>query len=223
MSPNEKNSALNPVITVSGLSKRFNREWIFRDLNYTFQRARVYALIGPNGSGKSTLLQVLWGQLPPSKGQLKYHQKDIEIPVDEIFKHLTVATPYLDLIEEFTLSEHLRFHFKLKASRSQIGEKEILDRLELTHAKDKHIANFSSGMKQRVKLGLAFFTQADLIFLDEPTTNLDVEATAWYHEQLLQLPSECTVFIASNQASEYPSNAHTINILDYKYPASPRP
>jgi ABC-type multidrug transport system ATPase subunit len=223
MLSNEKNSDLNPIITVSGLGKRFNREWIFRDLNYTFEPAHVYALIGPNGSGKSTLLQVLWGQLPPSKGQLKYHYKNIEIPVDEIFKHLTVATPYLDLIEEFTLSEHLRFHFKLKPSRNQMDEKEILDRMKLTHAKDKHIANFSSGMKQRVKLGLAFFTQADLIFLDEPTTNLDLEATTWYHEQLRQLPSACTVFIASNQANEYPSDAHTLNVLDYKQSGSNRP
>ena len=212
----EKNSNSNLVITVSGLSKRFNREWIFRNLDYTFQPANVYAVTGPNGSGKSTLLQVLWGQLPQSKGELKYSQDNKEIPVDEIYNHLTLATPYLDLIEEFTLSEHLRFHFKLRPSRNQMGEEEIVDRLKLRHAKDKPIANFSSGMKQRLKLGLAFFTQADLIFLDEPTTNLDQEATAWYHEQLQNLPPHCTIFIASNQQSEYPSDAHLINILNYK-------
>jgi ABC-type multidrug transport system ATPase subunit len=212
----ERNSDSNLVITVSDLCKRFNREWIFRNLDYTFQPANVYAVTGPNGSGKSTLLQVLWGQLPQSKGELKYRQDDNEIPVDEIYHHLTVATPYLDLIEEFTLWEHLRFHFKLRPSRNQMGEEEILDRLKLRHAKHKHIVNFSSGMKQRLKLGLAFFTQADLVFLDEPTTNLDQEAIAWYHEQLQILPARCTIFIASNQKSEYPSNAHIINILDYK-------
>ena len=95
-------------------------------------------------------------------------------------------------------------------------EADILDRMKLAHAKDKHIANFSSGMKQRLKLGLAFFTQAELIFLDEPTTNLDREATAWYQEELQQLPHGCTIFIASNQASEYPSKAHILNIIDYK-------
>ena len=95
-------------------------------------------------------------------------------------------------------------------------EEEILDRLRLTHAKHKPIANFSSGMKQRVKLGLAFFTQADLIFLDEPTTNLDQEATGWYHEQLKNLPRNCTIFIASNQTNEYPSDANILNILNFK-------
>jgi ABC-type multidrug transport system ATPase subunit len=216
MPATDRNSDLNLVITVSGLGKRFNREWIFRNLDYTFQSGNIYAVTGPNGSGKSTLLQVLWGQLPQSKGELKYCYAGKEIPVDEIFKHLTVATPYLDLIEEFTLSEHLRFHFKLKPSRNQMEEEEILDRLRLTHAKDKPIANFSSGMKQRVKLGLAFFTQADLIFLDEPTTNLDQEATAWYHEQLKRLPHNCAIFIASNQTSEYPPDASIINILNFK-------
>lgn len=217
MAAKARQSDLKLDITVKGLGKRFNREWIFRNLNYTFKPSQIYAITGPNGSGKSTLLQVLWGQLPPSTGALKYTtNSNSEIPIDEIFKHLTIATPYLDLIEEFTLSEHLRFHFKLKSSRAGMNEQEMLEKMKLTSARDKHIANFSSGMKQRVKLGLAFFTQAELIFLDEPTTNLDQEATAWYHEQLRDLPSECTIFIASNQPSEYPPDAQEINILDFK-------
>jgi ABC-type multidrug transport system ATPase subunit len=217
MTAREKQADLKLDITVKGLGKRFNREWIFRNLDYTFKPSQTYAVTGPNGSGKSTLLQVLWGQLPQSAGVLKYTtNSNSEISIDEIFKHLTVATPYLDLIEEFTLSEHLRFHFKLKSSRDGMNEQEILEKMKLTSARDKHIANFSSGMKQRVKLGLAFFTQAALIFLDEPTTNLDQEATAWYHRQLQDLPSHCTIFIASNQPSEYPQDAHVLNILDFK-------
>jgi len=220
MAAREKQSDLKLDITVKDLGKRFNREWIFRNLNYVFRPSQIYAITGPNGSGKSTLLQVLWGQLPQSTGVLTYttnsNNCNKEISIDDIFKHLTVATPYLDLIEEFTLSEHLRFHFKLKPSRAGMNEQEILEKMKLTAARDKHIANFSSGMKQRVKLGLAFFTQADLIFLDEPTTNLDQEATAWYHQQLRELPSHCTIFIASNQPTEYPIDSQVINILDFK-------
>jgi ABC-type multidrug transport system ATPase subunit len=212
----ENRSVLNLGIRASGLGKRFNREWIFKNLNYNFEPSKIYAVTGPNGSGKSTLLQVLWGQLPPSTGELVYTHSAGEIPIDEIFKHLAIATPYLDLIDEFTLSEHLLFHFKLKRSRNGMKEDEILEILKLDHARDKHIANFSSGMKQRVKLGLAFFTEADLIFLDEPTTNLDSDTTTWYHQQLKSLPSHCTIFIASNQPDEYPQHAQIINILDFK-------
>jgi len=203
-------------ITLKGVGKRFNREWIFRKLDYTFQDSNTYAIVGPNGSGKSTLLQVLWGQLPQSSGELKYTSTSGDIPVDEIFRHLAIATPYVELIEEFTLLEHLKFHTKLKPSRNGMNEAEMMERMNLTHARDKHISNFSSGMRQRVRLALAFFTQADLLFLDEPTTNLDSETTNWYHSELNKLPKTCTTFIASNLTTEYPSNAHIINILDFK-------
>jgi ABC-type multidrug transport system ATPase subunit len=206
----------NVDITVKGLGKRFNREWIFRNLDYTFKPGNTYAVTGPNGSGKSTLLQVLWGQLPQTTGDLFYSRSEAPVRVEEVFQYLTVATPYLDLIEEFTLAEHIRFHFKLKSSRNKMSDADILEKLKLTHARDKHIANFSSGMKQRVKLGLAFFTEANLIFLDEPTTNLDNEATLWYHQRLSELPAHCTIFIASNQPAEYPADASIINILNYK-------
>jgi ABC-type multidrug transport system ATPase subunit len=213
---NQKKILLYPDISVKQLGKRFNREWIFRNFDYDFLHGNTYAIIGPNGSGKSTLLQVLWGQLPPTNGELHYKDQQTEIPIDEIFHHIAIATPYLDLIEEFTLAEHLRFHFKLKASRNGMNEQELLDKMELTHAKDKNISDFSSGMRQRVKLALAFFTQASLIFLDEPTTNLDQQAGLWYHTQLNDLPKDCSLFIASNVVDEYPSHAHLINILDYK-------
>jgi ABC-type multidrug transport system ATPase subunit len=213
---NQKIHSVYPDIAVKQLGKRFNREWIFRNLDYNFLHGNTYAIVGPNGSGKSTLLQVLWGQLPPSSGALKYLNQQTEIPVDEIFHHISIATPYLDLIEEFTLIEHLRFHFKLKASRNSMTENELLDKMELTHAKDKYISNFSSGMRQRVKLALAFFTQASLIFLDEPTTNLDKQSSFWYHDQLQNIPRDCTVFIASNLVDEYPTHAHLVNIMDYK-------
>lgn len=216
MASHKSNSPSSLEIHVNRLGKRFNREWIFRNLDYVFKPAQVYAVTGPNGSGKSTFLQVLWGQLPQSTGDLHYRHATGEIPIDEIYKYLTVATPYLDLIEEFTLAEHLRFHFSLKSSRSNMTVSTMLEKMKLTHAQHKHIANFSSGMKQRVKLGLAFFTQANLIFLDEPTTNLDSEASAWYHEQLNNLPSDSTVIIASNDSSEYPTTAQIINVMDFK-------
>jgi ABC-type multidrug transport system ATPase subunit len=216
MASQKSNSPSSLEIHVNRLGKRFNREWIFRNLDYTFKPAHVYAVTGPNGSGKSTFLQVLWGQLPQSTGELKYQHTTGEVPVDEIYKYLTVATPYLDLIEEFTLIEHLRFHFSLKSSRSGMTVSTILEKMKLTHAQHKHIANFSSGMKQRVKLGLAFFTQANLIFLDEPTTNLDSEASAWYHEQLKSVSADSTVIIASNDSSEYPVDAQIVNVMDFK-------
>ncbi|HTJ52227.1 MAG TPA: ATP-binding cassette domain-containing protein [Cyclobacteriaceae bacterium] len=204
-------------ITTQNLSKRFNREWIFRNLNHTFSSGNTYAITGPNGSGKSTLLQVLWGQMPQSAGNVEYLSETNEVvEIENVFKNVSISTPYMDLIEEFTLTEQLQFHFKLRKSRASLSIEEMIRRMYLENARDKYISNFSSGMRQRVKLALAFFTQAEIIFLDEPGTNLDKQAFDWYINELHSLPAQSLVFIASNQPDEYPESAHKINILDYK-------
>jgi len=214
----QKAESVKPAVSigVQGLGKRFNREWIFRNLSFEFSPGNTYAITGPNGSGKSTLLQVLWGQMPQSTGTIDYTDAGKSIPPEEIYSRLSIATPYLDLIEEFTLEEQIRFHFKLKPSRSGISVSEMMERMYLTNASNKFIGNFSSGMRQRVKLALAFFTEADMIFLDEPGTNLDHRAFEWYLTELNALPVTATVFIASNQPSEYPVKAQKIDIINYK-------
>lgn len=204
------------TIQVENLGKRFNREWIFKNLTTTFEQGNTYAITGPNGSGKSTLLQVLWGQLPFSSGKLSYSLKSETVPIEEVFQHVSIATPYMDLIEEYTLSEMLRFHFQFKQMRNSRSITELLEVMELTHAKDKVIANFSSGMRQRVKLALAFYSNSPMLFLDEPTTNLDKKATEWYLKNLHQLPPDSLIFIASNQEHEYPISAKKIDILNFK-------
>lgn len=204
------------TISVNDLSKRFNREWIFRRLTYQFCSGTTYAITGPNGSGKSTLLQVLWGQIPQTAGALQYSNNNADIPIEESFRHISIATPYMDLIEEFTLAEMVKFHFRLKRIRNGLTLNDVVERMYLEEAFDKQLVNFSSGMRQRLKLGLAFFTAADAYFLDEPGTNLDKRAFAWYKEQFRDLPEEAIVFIASNDPAEYPDTATILNIMDFK-------
>jgi ABC-type multidrug transport system ATPase subunit len=201
-------------IEAVNLAKRFNREWIFKAFNYTFEAGKIYAITGPNGSGKSTLLRILWGQLPPTDGDVRHFMQG-EVDKDEVFKHVAIATPYMDLIEEFTLKEMASFHFKFKKPVDGLDPRDIITRLDLPTAADKPISNFSSGMRQRLKLGLAFHTATPFLFLDEPSTNLDERATQWYHDLLAQVRDR-VVLIASNQSHEYPSHAIRINIQAYK-------
>jgi ABC-type multidrug transport system ATPase subunit len=203
------------IFQAEKLGKRFNRSWIFRDLNFTFQPG-IYAIVGPNGSGKSTLLRVLWGQLPPSAGTINIQADGGSIPMDEAYKHLAIASPYMDLIDEFTLEEMVKFHFSFKQLRIVKDIAELIDKLELSHAGKKTISQLSSGMKQRLKLGLAFFSDVRMIYLDEPTTNLDPSAIQWYWKNLTELSPDSLIFIGSNLENEYPVNAVKINLLDYK-------
>jgi ABC-type multidrug transport system ATPase subunit len=207
---------LKITITTNGLGKRFNREWIFRKFNYSFEPEKIYAVTGPNGSGKSTLMQVLWGQSLPTSGTIVYHVNGNEIPVTEIFNHVSIATPYMDLIDEFTLQEQIDFHFKIKEVRDGFRRDELPEIMYLHAARKKQIGNFSSGMRQRLKLGLAFYTKADIIFLDEPGTNLDKQAFNWYLEQLQIIKPTTLIIIASNNPEEYPEAFQMINISDFK-------
>jgi ABC-type multidrug transport system ATPase subunit len=204
------------TISVKDLSKRFNREWIFRHLSFDFLPGETYAITGPNGSGKSTFLQVAWGQVPQTSGSITYKKGADTLEIDQVFRHLSIATPYMDLIDEFTLKEMLHFHFSLKRIRAGFSIADLLSIMYLEKAAEKQLVNFSSGMKQRLKLGLALYTQADIYFFDEPGTNLDTTAFGWYTEELSRLPQDAMVFIASNNAEEYPKTSQILNIMDYK-------
>jgi len=203
-------------IIATELSKRFNREWIFHKLSYRFESGKTYALVGPNGSGKSTLLHILTGQVPPSGGTLSYETGAGNVDSHEVYKSLAIAAPYMDLIDEFTLYEMVKFHFCFKQTRNGITIDEIIEKMELTHARQKQVSNFSSGMRQRLKLGLVFFSKAELLFLDEPTANLDQKSIEWYWKNLTMLLGKSLIIIASNQEMEYPSTAQKVDILNYK-------
>jgi ABC-type multidrug transport system ATPase subunit len=197
-------------VVANNLGKRFNREWVFRNFNYEFEAGKAYAITGPNGSGKSTLMQVLWGQMHPSAGSIQYPVQE----QTEVYKSVSIAAPYMDLIDEFTLEEMVRFHFKFKKSR--LPMEQVLEKIELKSSNHKIISSFSSGMRQRLRLALAFYAEADLLFLDEPCTNLDKKSVDWYVQHLQEVPSTAIVFVASNQEQEYPNASAKIDILDYK-------
>ncbi|ELR71811.1 ABC transporter, ATP-binding protein [Fulvivirga imtechensis AK7] len=205
-------------ISLQQLAKRYNKEWIFKDLTYTFNTGKSYALVGANGSGKSTLLQILSGYRLASSGKIIYQSDRIEVPADEVFSFISIATPYMELIEEFTLYEHLNFHFKFRKRRENYSIEDIMKSCYLQQSRDKIVKNFSSGMKQRLKLALAFYTESDLVLLDEPTSNLDEQGIAWYQDKLTELlNTSATVIIASNQKYEYQDFCTAqVNIHDYK-------
>ncbi len=203
-------------ITLQNIGRRFNRDWIFRNIDYTFTSGETYAILGPNGSGKSTLLQVLNGSLAPSSGNITYSLNDQAIEAEAIFKQLSLAAPYLELIEEFTLDEMIDFHFKFKPYRKGIDKEGLINLLNLEGGRHKLIKYFSSGMKQRLKLALAFCSDTPMLMLDEPTSNLDSQGVDWYLSLVQQFAADRLTIICSNQQHEYSFCKHQLNISDYK-------
>ncbi|NLR94522.1 MULTISPECIES: ABC transporter ATP-binding protein [Flammeovirga] len=201
-------------ITLEGLGKKFAREWIFRGIDYTLESGKSYAITGGNGSGKSTLLKILSGVADPSKGKIIYETKHKTVGVEEIWRYLVLAGPYTELIEEYTLLEQLTFHTSLKKMTKSIDE--IIETLGFESAKNKQIQDFSSGMKQKLKLALAFFTESEILFLDEPTSNLDQKNIDWYQSWLPQVSNDRLVVICSNQTYEYEHCDEIISVESFK-------
>ena len=203
-------------ILLSDAGKRYNREWIFRHFTYEFNNANAYAITGNNGSGKSTLLQVIAGAVQHNEGTIAMQTADATIATDKHHQHLSIAAPYLELPEEMTLLEFLAFHQSFKPFLSSISQTDIISLLQLDNARDKQIRNFSSGMKQRVKLAQAILSDVPVVLLDEPCTNLDADGISLYHQLINDYCAKRLVIVSSNDEQEYPFCNYKISIADYK-------
>jgi ABC-type multidrug transport system ATPase subunit len=203
-------------ITLTDAGKRFNRDWIFRHLNYEFLPRQHYAITGPNGSGKSTLLQLIAGAIGISEGGIRYVASDSDIPPDQAYRHLSLSAPYLELIEEMTAAEFLRFHHSFKPFLPSLSISGILSALGLEAAADKQIRFFSSGMKQRIKLAQALFSDTPVILLDEPCTNLDADGITLYQGLVRDYGAGRLVIVSSIDPQEYEFCEKVINITGYK-------
>jgi len=203
-------------ISLNNLGKRYNREWIFRNLSFQFNINKHYAITGPNGSGKSTLLQIIAGSTIYNEGEIFYHESDKTIEPEKIFKKISFAAPYLEVVEEMTLVEFFAFHQKMKGWISSTDTKEIIFTLGLEKSSHKQIRYFSSGMKQRVKLAQAIFSNVPTVLLDEPLTNLDDEGILLYHSLIKNYCNNRLVIISSNDKNEYSFCEEKIDMLNYK-------
>ncbi|RYY89891.1 MAG: ABC transporter ATP-binding protein, partial [Chitinophagaceae bacterium] len=160
-------------IELAGAGRRYNHDWIFRKADLVFFSGHSYALTGPNGSGKSTMLGVIGGLLQTSEGKVRHFAGNNLIAPESSFRNVALAAPYLDVVEEFTVTELLDFHQKFKPLRAGQSTASVIARVGLSAAANKQIRYYSSGMKQRVKLAQAFYSDASVLLLDEPTSNLD--------------------------------------------------
>jgi ABC-type multidrug transport system ATPase subunit len=197
-------------------SKRFQYEWIFKNLSLQLKSGDALAVTGGNGSGKSTLLKCISGAIPITSGQIAFDYQDKVVPESDWYKHISLAAPYLELPEEFTLEELIHFHFQFKKPLRGILPNELINLLYLDQHASKPVAQFSSGMKQRLKLGLAFFSEVPLVLLDEPTSNLDKKGISWYNELVKTYQESRILVVCSNEPREYDFCTQKIALEDYK-------
>jgi ABC-type multidrug transport system ATPase subunit len=203
-------------ITIDNAGKRFNFEWILQHVSITFQSGKSYAILGPNGSGKSTLLQMIAGMITPSAGFIEYSGNEKKIDEEEIFRYLSFAAPYMELIEEFTAQEMISFQKEFKPLLPGVSSHDVLTTARLQKDASKQIRNFSSGMKQRLKVSLALLANVPVVLLDEPTTNLDLQGFEWYLDLLQKFSDGRLIIISSNLEREYSFCDERIDVMKFK-------
>jgi ABC-type multidrug transport system ATPase subunit len=203
-------------IILSDCGKRFNRDWIFRHLNYKFLPGETYAITGANGSGKSTLLQVLSGSMAASEGKTQWNKSAKNIDEEKVHQSIAIAAPYLEVIEEMTVIEFLEFHRYFKPLMQGLSITDIIKLVGLDKAAHKQIRYYSSGMKQRVKLAQAIFSDVPVLLLDEPCTNLDTAGIDLYQQLIHEYANGKTIIVSSNDEVEYSFCKQVISIMDYK-------
>ncbi len=197
-------------IIAKGIHKKFRQEWIFKNLNFTFESGKSYAITGHNGAGKSTLLKTLAQYSLPNKGSVEF-----EGMTDYIHQQISFAAPYSELIEEFTLDELIVFLVKLNYLDTRWDYDSFTEFINLHPSRDKFIKNYSSGMRQKVKLGMALASDRPILCLDEPTSNLDEEAKKWFY-QAIESQRHKLLLIASNELAEINLCTEKLAMADYK-------
>lgn len=205
------------TITLTKAGKKFGREWIFRNVSLDIMAGQKIAILGLNGSGKSTLLQALTGYLTLNEGKLSYSINQQKIEDEKQNTYMSLASPYLELVEDFTLQEQIEHTAVYKAFLNGFTTEAIVELSGLANHKNKYIKLFSSGMKQRLKLTLAILADTPILFLDEPTTNLDATVIDWYKNMIAKYAIHKTIVVCSNSIKdEYDFCDKVITMEDFK-------
>jgi ABC-type multidrug transport system ATPase subunit len=195
-------------IEVENISKRFGRQQIIKNFTYSFLQNEMYVIQGANGSGKSTLLKMLSGFLSFDKGSIIYYNGVNVIQRDHLIQLIAYAAPYISSPEDLTITETIRFQQNFKTL--SVSEAELLTILELPG--DKKLLELSSGMKQRLQLGLAFYSTSSLLLLDEPTSFFDKAWKKKYQDWITATKGLKTVILCSNEEEEYAQFNRTVHL-----------
>jgi len=203
-------------IYLSRAGKRFNREWVFRNTSISFTSNKKYAITGINGSGKSTLLQCIGNMTRLNEGTITYSNCSQKINLETTSPFISFSAPYLELIEEMTLIEFLLFHQKFKSFTGDRSIEQIIQEIQLSSSKEKQIRDFSSGMKQRVRLAQAIFSDVPVVLLDEPCSNLDQQGIELYKSLVMNYSVGRIIIISSNDPQEYSFCDEVFSMSDFK-------
>jgi len=202
-------------IIAADIAKYFNERKIFGDINFTLNSGRSLAITGPNGSGKTTLIKIISGLMRPTFGSVTFYSGEHEIKREHRYQYLSLVSPYLELYEELSALENL--HFLIRLRDIEDGEQKaeaLLNRVNLYGRENDAVKTYSSGMRQRLKYVFALLSNPEILLLDEPTSNLDVDGIDIVYEIIQEQKEKNIVIIATNDRNDLKYGDQLIEISD---------
>lgn len=201
---------MNDILTTKELGKNFKHKRVLDQINLNIPTGKIYCIMGPNGAGKSTLLKIISGIEKPTEGVVTFKDKNWK---REDLKVIGSLIEEPGLFDNLTVEENIKLKLKLHRVENK-NQEQILNTLGFGDHNHEKVKGFSTGMRQRLGIALAFMGNPDLVILDEPTNGLD---TFGIHElrELLMLEKKQgkTIIIASHMLSEIQKVADRIAIL----------
>ncbi|KAB2810283.1 ABC transporter ATP-binding protein [Phaeocystidibacter luteus] len=185
-------------VELKDIGKKFERHFVFRNVSDSFKTGDKTAILGGNGSGKSTLLKIISGSLTSTEGKIEITQNNQNLPVENYMRQVAFAGPYTEIIEEYNLEEIVAFQSQFRKWRNGLSDADVIELTRLQKVAKRPIANFSSGMRQRVRLALAILSDTPVLLLDEPTSNLDAKGMVWFQNLLADHVDDRILFVGSN-------------------------
>ncbi|WP_414732845.1 ABC transporter ATP-binding protein [Acetobacterium carbinolicum] len=174
------------------------------NVSFELSQGEVFGFLGPNGAGKTTSVKLLNGMISPSKGSCHVFGIDPSSSPEKVHAISGVVTEHAQMYGNLTGLENLVFYgtlFGISKEESHKRALALLERLDLTPAKDKKLTTYSTGMRQRLSLARAMIHTPKILFLDEPTSGLDPESAQSVNNMIRELASDkgTTVFLCTHQ------------------------
>lgn len=172
---------MNPIIEIKSLVKHYPKSTnpAVSDINFTVLQGEKFGIFGPNGAGKTTLISIMCGILQPTSGEVVYHINGTILHPKSALQHIGYVPQDFAFYPELTASQNLTYFGKMYGiSKQQLNEKVdfLLEKLGLSHVKNKKVMTFSGGMKRRINLAIGILNEPKILFLDEPTVGVDVQS-----------------------------------------------
>ncbi len=191
-------------LVVENLAKRFDSRIVFKDISFELTSGESIAITGPNGSGKSTLILCMLSQYRPNKGKVSYLSDQKILSEEEIQQNCGLVSPYLNLYGQLTAEENIKFFTSIRGKNITGNEiNDLLIKVGLEGRGNDNVAEYSSGMNQRLKYAVALANKPNILFLDEPTSNLDDQGKDAIASIIEEVRLNSIIVIATNEKEEY--------------------